>query len=234
MSSVDHEPTLADLATSAPGSAHVLERFGLDYCCGGRRTLSDACHASGVDVAELLEALADVVDSPAPDWADLGPAALADHIEATHHAYLHEALPHLGSLVVKVREAHGRRHPELVDVARVFEDLRADFVPHLFKEERVLFPMIRQLEAGKLAARDDVSLHRPISMMIFEHEQGGEVLSLLHELTDGYQPPEDACASYRALYAGLAELEADTHLHLHKENNLLFRAVLALERGERA
>jgi regulator of cell morphogenesis and NO signaling len=136
----------------------------------------------------------------------------------------------LDELAEKVASVHGERHPELLDVLADVKELRDDLEPHLMKEERVLFPMIRQLsEADEPVEFHCGSLRNPISMMLIEHDRAGMLLAQLRDRTDDYIAPPDACASYRALYQGLAELEADTHLHVHKENNLLFPAVAALE-----
>jgi regulator of cell morphogenesis and NO signaling len=222
--------TLADLVTRHPGSARVLERHRLDYCCGGRRSLADACAEAGLDPAAVLAELDQAPPSPAPDWASMGPAELVDHLEATHHRYLWEELPRLEALAAKVQAAHGPRHPELASVAATFAALRADLEPHLTKEERILFPMIRELCASDTSPSFHCgSLANPIRVMLAEHDRAGELLAELRTLTDDHRPPADGCASYRALYEGLAELEADTHLHVHKENNLLFPAVLARE-----
>jgi regulator of cell morphogenesis and NO signaling len=126
--------------------------------------------------------------------------------------------------------AHGARHPELQDVTATFAELRADLEPHLAKEERVLFPAIRELaSADAPVARPFGSVRNPISVMLAEHDRAGELLGRLRALTDGYRTPGDGCASYRACYAALADVEADTHLHVHKENNVLFPAVVRRE-----
>lgn len=236
MDTIDRHHTLADIVTQAPGTARAMERHGLDYCCGGQRRLDEACGAAGLDVGAVLDELHAAADALGPDaagagWASMGPAELVDHLEATHHEYLKREFSRLSALADKVAGVHGDRHPELRAVARTYEELRAELEPHLMKEERVLFPMIRTLAA----ARDDVpafhcgSVHNPISVMRYEHDQAGELLAELRRLTDAYTVPSDGCASYEALYRGLAEFEADTHLHIHKENNVLFGAVEALE-----
>ncbi len=226
--------TLASLVDERPAAARVLERHQLDYCCGGRRTLAEACATAEVDPTEVLAEL-DAIDPddtdgvPAP-WTAMEPTQLVDHLEATHHRSLHDELPRLAALVDKVVGVHGDRHPELVAVGATFTALRNDLEPHLAKEERILFPMIRELDAAASApAFHCGSLTNPIRVMLMEHGQAGELLAELRRLTDGYAPPADACASYQALYRGLEELEADTHLHVHKENNVLFPAVVALE-----
>jgi regulator of cell morphogenesis and NO signaling len=221
---------LSDLVNTTPASLRVLESFGLDYCCGGRRSLDIACEEAGVDPQVVLEALLVIESGPEPDWASMGPVELVDQIEATHHAYLHTELDRLGALAEKVAAKHGVRHPELDDVSFILAELSDDFAPHLVKEERVLFPMIRELATSSVApAFHCGSLRNPMSVMMLEHDEVGELLEKLRTLTSGYQTPADGCRSYRALYDGLAELEADTHLHVHKENNLLFPAIIALE-----
>ena len=126
---------------------------------------------------------------------------------------------------------HGARHPELAEVGRLCASLREDLEPHMAKEERVLFPMVRELASAVSPPSFHCgSVANPISMMMREHEQTGSILEALRSQTDGYHAPDDACASYRALYEALDALEADTHLHIHKENNVLFPAVLELEK----
>ncbi|HOT34554.1 MAG TPA: iron-sulfur cluster repair di-iron protein [Microthrixaceae bacterium] len=227
--STDHR--LAEIVDLVPGAPRVLESFDLDYCCGGQRPLGDACDLAGIDVAEVIEALAGLDDGPAPDWVPMSPALLVDHLEATHHAYLHAELPRIEALADKVVGVHGARHPELVEVARLCTSLREDLEPHMAKEERVLFPMVRELASAVSPPSFHCgSVANPISMMMREHEQTGSILEALRSQTDGYHAPDDACASYRALYEALDALEADTHLHIHKENNVLFPAVLELEK----
>ena len=160
----------------------------------------------------------------------MGPAELVDHLESTHHRYLWDEMPRLSALVDKIIDVHGVRHPELAGIARCWAELRADLEPHLHKEERVLFPMIRELASSPTAPVFHCgSLANPISVMLREHDIVGGLLARMRGLTDGYRTPDDGCASYRACFDGIEALEADTHLHIHKENNLLFPAVLRLE-----
>ena len=160
----------------------------------------------------------------------MGLVQLVDHLESTHHEYLWAEMPRLSALADKVVAVHGERHPELAAINDCYSTIRADLEPHLTKEERVLFPMIRELATASTAASFHCgSLRNPISVMLSEHDTVGELLRQLRQLTDGYQPPADGCESYQALFAGLEQLEADTHLHIHKENNLLFPAVVQVE-----
>jgi regulator of cell morphogenesis and NO signaling len=161
----------------------------------------------------------------------MGPVALLAHLERTHHAYLKAELPRLDALATKVTDAHVARHPELPQLLEAIRELRADLEPHLVKEERALFPLIRELVAVHAEGGSTrlPSVGGPVSVMEAEHRGTGTLLADIRTLTEGYEPPPDGCASYRALFVGLADLEADTHLHIHKENNVLFPMVRALE-----
>lgn len=222
--------TLAAIVDDNPAAARVLERHELDYCCGGQDSFDEACARRGLDPGQVRAEI-DALDAPDHvPWASMGPAELVDHLEATHHRYLHDELPRLAALAEKVRDVHAERHPELHEVATNFRALHADLDPHLRKEEQVLFPMIRELDGATTAPSFHCgTLDNPIRTMLMEHDQAGELLATLRRVTDGYRTPSDGCASYEALYRGLEELEADTHLHVHKENNVLFPAVLARE-----
>ena len=227
--------TLGAIVTERPSTARILERYGLDYCCGGGRTLAEACADAGLDPTALVAALAEAAPEATPEWAGLGPVQLIEHLQTTHHVFLRAELPRLSALAAKVRDVHGGRHPELVDVADTFEQLRADLEPHLFKEEQALFPRIRWLADSDQAGSEPGAstpagiVSAPVRVMRQEHDVAGALLARLRTLTDGYTPPEDGCPSYRLLYQGLAELEADTHLHVHIENNVLFPAAIELE-----
>lgn len=227
--------SLGDLVTRRPAAARVLETYGLDYCCGGFRTLTDACAVAGVDPSVVEDALAALHDEPtSAEWATLRPGALADHVQRVHHEHLAEELPRLRALLVKVYAVHREHHPELDDVVEVFDALHDDLVPHLAKEDAILFPMIRDLDAAASARGALPDLHcgsiaNPIRVMLAEHEDSGVQLARLQAVTGGYAVPDDACASYRALYDGLLALDRDLRLHVHKESNVLFPAVLRLE-----
>jgi regulator of cell morphogenesis and NO signaling len=230
MTTIALDDTLADLVTAEPSLARELERRGLDYCCGGRQTLEQACLAHDLDPATVAEELIAIAGPHLVEaWTTMDASELVDHIETTHHRYLWEELPRLTALADRVRTVHSAQHPELDDVARCFDELRAELVPHLLKEERVLFPMIRELSTATEPPEFLCgSIRSPMAVMMREHDQAGDLLARLRRLTDGFQPPADACASYTALYVGLSELEADTHLHVHKENNVLFPMVTSL------
>jgi regulator of cell morphogenesis and NO signaling len=219
---------LGDLVAERPARARVLERWGIDYCCHGRRTLSDASSSAGLDPQEVAAEVDAVLDDTGADVDRLEPVALIEHILATHHRYLHEELPLLVALADKVRDVHGSRHPELERVAALVHEIRDDLDPHLAREENVLFPAIGDWADGQRSFPFG-TLSNPVRVMMLEHDRAGELLEELRAVTSGYTPPEDGCASYRTLYARLEHLEADTHRHVHLENNVLFPAVTADE-----
>jgi regulator of cell morphogenesis and NO signaling len=231
MATIETTTSLAELVTARPARSAVLERFGLDYCCGGQRTLAAAVSEQGLDLRVVVAALDGLpTEASSADWAQLDMGALAEHIVATHHAYLDEVLPRVDALAAKVAGVHGERHPELGEVRRLVAELRADLEPHLRKEERILFPSIRRLAlATEVPQFPFGSIGNPITVMGTEHDRAGELLATLREVSGGYHVPDDGCASYQALYRTLAEIEADTHLHVHKENNVLFPAARAAE-----
>ncbi|MDZ7678857.1 MAG: iron-sulfur cluster repair di-iron protein [Acidimicrobiales bacterium] len=226
-----HDPldrTLGELVAERPARARILERWGIDYCCHGQRTLADAAASAGLDPDEVATEVDEVVDDTDGHIDRLEPIALVDHILTTHHDYLHEELPLLVALAAKVRDVHGARHPELARIAELVNEIQADLTPHLAKEEQLLFPAIREWADGQRTFPFG-TLSNPVRMMMFEHDQAGELLAELRSVTGDYTPPPDGCTSYEVLFARLAHLELDTHRHIHLENNVLFPAVTAGE-----
>lgn len=225
--------TIGELVAERPSRARVFERWGLDYCCGGKQRLADICAKKAVslnNVLDELEAEAAKVQLDNNDWTTAPLSDLVTHIICTHHAFLRETLPRLTFLTEKVRNAHSERHPELVELAQVFAAFRLEMEAHAEKEEQVLFPFIVRLEqASSLPAFACGSVHNPIQHMEEEHEQAGAALETMNRLTNGYKIPAGACATYRVMLNLLAELEADTHRHVHKENSILFPRAEARE-----
>jgi regulator of cell morphogenesis and NO signaling len=230
MTSIDRAATVAELVVEHPGRARVFERFGIDYCCGGKVSLEHACAARGLDaaaVAGVLEELALDGDEGEEDWSDAALGDLCDHIVKTHHAYLREELPRLGALVEKVVKAHADAHPELREVEDIFGAIAGELQGHMFVEEAVLFRACRDLETQ--GSSDVESLAGPVRAMEADHVLTGAGLERLRALTASYTPPPAACNSYIAMLDGLETLERDLHQHIHEENNILFPRALALE-----
>ncbi len=222
---------LGDLVIADPRRARVLERFGIDYCCHGERSLSEAAGESGLDLAEVSHAL-DLPDDaavPSTRALPLENAALAHDIVDTHHAYMWEEMPRLQALVDKVHTVHGDRHPELARVRAAYTEAVTALDPHMTTEERVVFPAISKMEKAQ-ALTAFGSFVEPVAQLRAEHDAVGVLLKEIRTLTDGYAAPEDACNSYRAMLKGLEEMELDLHEHIHKENNVLFPRLLELER----
>ena len=232
------ETTLSAIALRSDAHATVLDRYKLDFCCGGSRSLQEACRGAGIDVERVLAELTAEATarqealSPGIDWRRTA-GELIDFIVDTHHAYTRAAFERLGPLVAKVAGKHGDRHPELARVAATLEELADDLGPHMMKEERVLFPYIRALEApGRAPSAPFGTVSNPVQMMMREHDRAAESLVDLAAATANFSPPEDACASFRALYAGLAELRLDLLKHISLENNVLFPKAVALEEAK--
>lgn len=219
---------LADIVDRRPGAAKVLSAYGLDFCCGGRRTLADAAIGSEIDVDEVIDAIERIEPMPVPDWVAMGPTELVDHIEDAHHVYLREQLAYLESLADKVVSVHGERHPEVLDVRDDLDRLITALGPHLVEEEERLFPLIRSVDGGMIESPADLDVARAsMASLMGDHDEVGELLETMRQHAIDYEVPTDGCASYRALYEGLVELEDDLHLHVHKENNRLFPALMA-------
>jgi regulator of cell morphogenesis and NO signaling len=234
MRTMESDKTVGQFVVERPSRARVFERFGIDYCCGGKMPLEEACRKKGLNVQMVLEALRSTDggshNDEATDWSRASMSDLADHIVSTHHAYLREELPRLSMMVDKVVGAHGERHTELPRCREIFQGLRVEMESHMEKEEQILFPMVKQLERPQ----GDVRLPRegianPIRILEQEHDGAGEALAELRRLTGDYRPPADACNTYRAMLDGLAELEVDMHRHVHKENNILFPRAIGRE-----
>lgn len=222
---VSVDATLGDVVAAQPGAAAVFDRLGLDFCCHGDRALAVACDEAGLDADAVVAELAVAPRSDAVGWSDLGPVALAEHIVATHHRYLRAELPLIDGLAEKVLGAHGHRHPELREVRSLVSRLSVELPPHLDAEESVLFPSIATL-GSSVGSRAEVAVRMPD--LAADHDEVGGLLADLRRLTDGYRTPADGCASFGLLYERLATLEADTHLHVHKENHVLFPAIRRL------
>jgi regulator of cell morphogenesis and NO signaling len=234
--SIAHETPVGAVVAERLGRAHVFDRLGIDYCCHGATPLAKACAERSLDLDHVLAELAESDLQEADDnfvrfdCSAMTTCELADHIVESHHAYLRRELPRLFDLMDKVIAAHGARHPELAELGSRFTELRQELESHMIKEERVLFPLIKQLEA----AHSPFLIHcgtieNPIRVMEHEHETVGTALERIRVLTSNYQAPADGCASFKALYDGLARLETDLHHHIHKENNVLFPRAAELE-----
>jgi len=236
---ITSENTVGEVAIAFPSTIRVFEQYRIDYCCGAAQSIADACSDKGLAVNVLIDRLKQASqETPPPrmrDWTKTSLTELVDHILETHHRYLYDEIPRLRQMVSKVIAVHGEGHPEsLIPLGRVFEGLEDELAGHMFKEERVLFPLIKEMESAKesgtsLPEFGCGSVNNPIRVMRYEHDNAGNALSEMRRLTNDYIPPEDACNTYRALFHGLLALEQDLHQHIHLENNILFPRAIALE-----
>lgn len=223
--------TLGELAARDLRKAQVLKQYGLDFCCGGKKTLQQACADKGLDLATLTEALENANQLPAgsmPDFRTWAPGFLAEYIEQVHHSYVRKALPDLVFYAHKVAKVHGADHPELIDINQIVAVVNEEMQLHMQKEEMVLFPYIK----NPAQSAPFGSVEHPISVMEQEHETVGDALARIRELSNQYTLPEGACASYQFLFRLLEEFEQDLHIHVHLENNILFPRVKDLEKKQ--
>lgn len=220
--------TVGELVAERPSRSRIFQKNGIDFCCQGSRTLREACERNNViaeGIVQSLEAESAENDSSPQNPADLPLPELIDHIVATHHNYLRGELPRLAAMSARVAQVHGGHTPTLIQVYHVFEALRQELSAHIQKEEQILFPAIKHLSQGQ---KGSLNIGGPIACMIHEHEDAGNALRQLRELSHDFLPPADACNTYRALFAGLQDLETDLHRHIHLENAVLFPSAESL------
>jgi regulator of cell morphogenesis and NO signaling len=235
------EKTVRELALENPAATRVFEKLGIDYCCGGNKSLDEACRAANLNTNQVLDSLEMAGQSARAvqkdrNWQTEALADLIAHIKNTHHKYTREEIARLGPLFDKVCSVHGKNHPELLQIRGVFQGLAQELTTHLMKEEMVLFPYIVRMEESVLQ-REPVlpppfgSVQNPVSMMEHEHDSAGNALRAMRAASNNYSAPDDACVSYQTLYKALAELETDLHRHIHLENNILFPRAVAMEKA---
>lgn len=229
--------TVRDIALAYPQTTRVFEEFKIDYCCGGRRGLDDACQNIGIDPQMLKTRLDAVLTQAEPGQIfpeHLPPSQLIDHIVTTHHEFTKSEIGRLNGLMDKVCGKHGQQHQELYRLREIYTKMANDMLMHMQKEEMMLFPFIKQMALAASGAYPAFAppfgtVNNPIRTMMAEHETAAEEFRQMHEVTNEFLFPEDACPSFRALYAGLQDLEKDLHRHVHLENNVLFEQALELE-----
>ncbi len=233
--------TVREIAIRHPASVRIFESLGIDYCCGGQRSLREACERANVPPDEVLNRISAAEDEPftAGDWAHASVTELTRHIVDDHHSYIRRETPRLISICARVVARHGAAHPEVKSIQELFQALTDELSLHMMKEENVLFPYLAQMEAALSEGRAVPpamfgSVEMPISRMLADHDDAGALTARIRSLSGGLVAPADACPTYRALYRGLEDFERDLHQHVHLENNILFLRALELERKEGA
>ncbi|MCB0409339.1 MAG: iron-sulfur cluster repair di-iron protein [Flavobacteriales bacterium] len=227
--------TVADIVTENINTAHIFKKYGIDFCCGGGVSIEKACEKKNVDYDTLFSELQSV-DAPKESynydkWAlDF----LVDHIINIHHTYVKEAIPLIYQYVDRVAKVHGHHYKQVVEIQKLFYQVADELELHMRKEEQVLFPYIKEL-VDTIKSGEPVSpspfgtIDNPIRMMMMEHDVAGDIMKKINELAENYNPPAEACNTFRALYAKLDEFEQDLHHHIHLENNILFPKAAELE-----
>ena len=229
--------TVREIALEQPTSIRVFEHFGIDYCCGGRKPLADACAASNLEIDAVLAALEAAAQGPvvtSEDWTQAPLGTLIEHIVATHHVYVKNELPRLNALAERVVRRHGDTQAELPEIQTKLAQLDEELTHHLAKEEVMLFPYVAKLER---AAKDGGAkphacfgtVENPITMMTNEHDAAGALLAEIRNLSHDFTTPPGACPTYHAFFDGLREFEQDLNEHIHLENNILFPRAIQLE-----
>jgi len=240
--SIEATKTVGELAVEVPNATREFEKLGIDYCCGGSRTLGEACAEAKISVEETLSrlqgGLAAAKPMPGRNWKNEPLTDLIAHIHGTHHVYVREECPRIEKLSAKVVSVHGSSHPELLQVQNLFDDLANELSVHMMKEEQILFPYIIRMEEAAMAGEPVPpamfgTVVNPVRMMMQEHDGAGNTLKKLRAITHDYAVPADVCISYATLYEALQAFESDLHQHIHLENNILFPRAVAMESGAR-
>jgi len=230
--------TVGEIVTKDFKTASIFSKYGIDFCCGGNQTLEEACKKQSVDVAALQKELDEAAQGKEGtiDFNSLSLKLLTDYIEETYHTYIKEKTPVLLQLLKKIKEVHGERHPELSKINELFSQSAMALSMHLQKEERILFPIIRELSDAAKSGLPPEEMHcgsvqNPISVMMDEHETEGDRFEAISKLSGKYKTPADGCNTFRATYEALDEFERKLHEHIHLENNILFPKAIEIEKA---
>jgi len=227
---LDITTTVGELVAEDYRTAKVFEKYGIDFCCGGTVALSTACREKGIDLATIQRDLEEIKSTPldrGQNYAAWELSFLADYIVNTHHAYLRENLGEIAAYAHKIAEVHGANHPEVIEIARIFDKIATDMAAHLREEEEVLFPTVKRIDAARKAdtapdEKDIEAIMVCLDKLNREHEEIGDAVHAIRHLANEYAIPDDACNTYVVTFQKLREFESDLHKHVHLENNILF------------
>src|SRR3989339_544175 len=233
---ITKDQTIAQCVANNYQTATIFNKYKIDFCCGGKISIHEACQKNNVDEEMLLQELNETTkQKPQEDIAENYELdILANHIVEMHHAYVRQRIPEIEPFLDKVVRVHGQKHPELKKVQENFQAVKEELLSHMQKEENVLFPYIREMvEARKnntqLAPPFFGTIKNPINMMEMEHESAGNSFKEIREVTNDLTLPDGACNTYRVTFSLLYEFENDLHRHIHLENNVLFPKAIMLE-----
>lgn len=222
--------TLGEMVVADFRTASVFKKAGLDFCCGGKKSLEQACMEKNIDIKSVmsdLQSLESTTANQALNFKEWKLDFLSDYIVNTHHKYVYKTLPELMFYTKKIASVHGDHHPELKDVAKLFDQINTELLQHLKNEEEVLFPAIKEVLKSNSAEHKQI-IKSEIAIMTGEHEFAGGAMDTINQLTKGYEIPEDACNTYRVSLKLLEQFEDDLHVHVHLENNILYPKALQL------
>jgi|SRR5579864_3049044 len=242
---LDTTKTVSEMALNVPAATRVFEKLGIDYCCGGNKSLDQACSEANLSVELVLESLESAANAAEhrkrdgryyEDWQTAPLADLIAHIKNTHHKYVKAEIARLRPLFDKVCNVHAARYPELLRLRGDFNALAQELSMHMMKEEMVLFPYIERMEEAVIGSEPILpapfgTVRNPVASMVHEHDSAGNLLRSMRGLSSDYRTPADACTSFKTLYSALAEFERDLHQHIHLENNILFPRAIEMERS---
>lgn len=233
---IQKENTIGEVVVGNFHTAKIFERYGIDFCCGGKKSIEDACRDKGLDSVMVLEDLEKMNQSNATStrFNTWDVDFLAEYIVNNHHSYVISAISTIEHHLHKVLSAHGEKHPEIAGIESIFTELKNELLDHLAKEEKMLFPYIKKMNFAlkntlELPIPPFGTVENPIKVMELEHDNAGMLTKSINSLSNGYQPPKDACATFRVLYNELKEFEEDLHVHIHLENNILYPKAKELE-----
>ncbi|MFM2359718.1 MAG: hypothetical protein RLY16_1711 [Bacteroidota bacterium] len=220
------EQTIGNIVAANYKTAFVFEQWGIDYCCGGKRKLDDVCAKMEINQHEVESAIFSALETAANEkkFNEMPTKELIEYIMVQHHLYIKMNMSVILGQLQKVANKHGQRYPNMVTVAKVFEEMQEELLFHLAKEEQVLFPILKELEVNPdgVSEQQRNFVNHPIAQMEHEHDHAGAQLKLLSNLTNGYSIPEDACTTFTVSLKALKEFEDKLHEHVHLENNILF------------
>jgi regulator of cell morphogenesis and NO signaling len=230
--------TVAEIVTKNYKAADIFKKYNIDFCCGGKISLQRVCEKKKIDYEQISFELGNLDNSlsASQNYNNWDLDFLLDYVVNVHHKYVSENTPLIIQYTEKVARVHGKEHPENIEIDKLFKEISSELLPHMEKEENVLFPFVKQLfEANKYKHELERpffhSAQNPIKAMEMEHENAGEIFEKIKKLSNSFTPPEDACNTYRVLYAKLEEFESDLHTHIHIENNIVFPKAIILEKN---
>ena len=230
LQTIDPAATVGEIVAKDYRTAKVFEKHGIDFCCGGKVALSAVCQEKGIDPAVILEEIEALKSTPlerGQNYAAWELPFLADYIVNTHHAYLNENLGEIALYTRKIADVHGSNHPEVIEIAKIFDRIVTDMAAHLREEEEVLFPAIKRIDTARKTGNDPESkdlatLRDSLKKLNMEHDEIGEAVHAIRRLSKEYAIPDDVCNTFLVTYEKLREFEDDLHKHVHLENNILF------------